>query len=59
MVSPTSVRRTFAVDGAGRIVIGIENKPRAGQPPSLGEYRREPRVSLLVDQYADDWNQLW
>jgi PPOX class probable F420-dependent enzyme len=57
---PHLVPCTFALDGSGRIVIGIDNKPKASA--DLGRLRNiseNPRVSLLVDHYADDWTQLW
>jgi PPOX class probable F420-dependent enzyme len=57
---PHVVPCTFAVDGSGRIVIGVDNKPKASanlrRLRNIGE---NPRVSLLVDHYADDWTQLW
>jgi len=57
---PHLVPCTFAVDGSGRIVIGIDNKPKASANlRRLRNIRENPRVSLLVDHYADDWTQLW
>jgi len=57
---PHLVPCTFAVDGAGRIVIGIDNKPKASTNlRRLRNIRENPRVSLLVDHYADDWTRLW
>jgi PPOX class probable F420-dependent enzyme len=57
---PHVVPCTFAVDGSGRVVIGIDNKPKASanlrRLRNIGE---NPRVSLLVDHYAEDWTQLW
>jgi len=57
---PHIVPCTFAVDAAGRIVIGIDNKPKISvnlrRLRNIGE---NPRVSLLVDHYADDWTELW
>jgi PPOX class probable F420-dependent enzyme len=57
---PHVVPCTFAVDGSGRVVIGIDNKPKT--TVSLRRLRNiaeNPRVSLLVDHYIDDWSQLW
>jgi PPOX class probable F420-dependent enzyme len=57
---PHLVPCTFALDGAGRIVIGIDSKPKSS--PNLRRLRNiaeNPQVSLLVDHYADDWRQLW
>ena len=57
---PHLVPCTFAVDGSGRIVIGIDNKPKASANlRRLRNISENPRVSLLVDHYADDWTQLW
>jgi PPOX class probable F420-dependent enzyme len=57
---PHVVPCTFAVDGAGRIVIGIDNKPKASanlrRLRNIGE---NPQVSLVADHYADDWTRLW
>jgi PPOX class probable F420-dependent enzyme len=57
---PHVVPCTFAVDDAGRVVIGIDNKPKSSanlrRLENIGE---NPRVSLLVDHYADDWARLW
>jgi PPOX class probable F420-dependent enzyme len=57
---PHVVPCTFAVDGSGRIVIGIDNKPKTSvNLRRLRDVAENPRVSLLVDHYADDWTQLW
>ena len=57
---PHVVPCTFAVDGSGRIVIGIDNKPKtSANLRRLRNIRGDPRVSLLVDHYADDWTELW
>ena len=57
---PHVVPCTFAVDGSGRIVIGIDSKPKTStnlrRLRNIGE---NPRVSLIVDHYADEWAQLW
>jgi PPOX class probable F420-dependent enzyme len=57
---PHLVPCTFVVDDAGRVAIGIDDKPKAS--PRLRRLRNieeNPRVSLLVDHYADDWTKLW
>jgi PPOX class probable F420-dependent enzyme len=57
---PHLVPCTFAVDDLGDVLIGVDNKPKAS--PNLKRLRNiehNPRVSLLADQYADDWDQLW
>jgi PPOX class probable F420-dependent enzyme len=57
---PHVVPCTFAVDVAGRIVIGIDSKPKASPNlRRLANIAGNPRVSLLTDRYSDDWEQLW
>jgi PPOX class probable F420-dependent enzyme len=57
---PHLVPCTFAVDAAGRIVIGIDNKPKgSANLRRLANIAENPRVSLLADCYSDDWEQLW
>jgi PPOX class probable F420-dependent enzyme len=57
---PHLVPCTFAVDDAGRVVIGIDNKPKtSGNLRRLRNIAENPQVSLLADDYADDWVQLW
>ncbi len=56
---PHIVPIVFAIDG-GRIVTAIDGKRKGG-----GALRRvenitvNPRVSVLVDAYDEDWSQLW
>jgi PPOX class probable F420-dependent enzyme len=57
---PHVVPCTFALDGAGRIVTGIDSKPKSS--PNLRRLRNiaeNPLVSLLADEYTDDWAGLW
>jgi PPOX class probable F420-dependent enzyme len=57
---PHVVPCTFALDQAGRIVIGIDKKPKSTQNlRRLRNIAENPRVSLLVDEYTEDWTQLW
>jgi PPOX class probable F420-dependent enzyme len=57
---PHLVPCTFAVDGSGRIVTGIDNKPKSSvELRRLQNISENPRVSLLADHYADDWSALW
>jgi PPOX class probable F420-dependent enzyme len=57
---PHIVPCTFAIEAAGRIVIGIDNKPKtSANLRRLTNIAENPRVSLLVDHYSDDWGQLW
>ena len=56
---PHIVPVTFAMSGE-TIVTAIDQKPKT--TTSLRRLRNiaeNPRVSLLVDHYADDWTQLW
>jgi PPOX class probable F420-dependent enzyme len=42
-----------------RFVIPIDEKPKSGRPLArLQNIDRDPRVSLLMDRYDDDWTQL-
>jgi len=42
------------------IYVPIDGKPKSGKRlQRLVNIEHQPAVSLLVDQYADDWNQLW
>jgi len=57
---PHLVPATFALDAAGRIVIGVDHKPKS--TPNLRRLRNitgNPQVSVLADDYDDDWNRLW
>jgi len=57
---PHVVPCTFVVDDAGRIAIGIDNKPKSSTNlRRLRNIADNPRVSLLVDHYVDDWTRLW
>jgi PPOX class probable F420-dependent enzyme len=57
---PHLVPCTFAVDDGGLIVIGIDNKPKSSvNLRRLANIAENPRVSLLADEYADDWTRLW
>jgi PPOX class probable F420-dependent enzyme len=57
---PHLVPCTFAVDAAGRILIGVDSKPKSSANlRRLQNITDDPHVSLLADHYADDWTQLW
>jgi PPOX class probable F420-dependent enzyme len=57
---PHVVPCTFAADESGRVVIGIDNKPKSSRDlRRLRNIAENPRVSLLADHYAGDWAQLW
>jgi PPOX class probable F420-dependent enzyme len=46
------------VDGA--LWSPVDGKPKAGgELARVRHVRREPRVSLLLDHYADEWRCLW
>ncbi len=45
---------------AGSIWSPIDAKPkRSGELARVRNIRHEPRVSLLLDHYDDDWSRLW
>jgi PPOX class probable F420-dependent enzyme len=57
--APHLVPVTFAVDG-DRVVSAVDAKPkRDGRLRRLENIATQPRVSLLVDHYHDDWRRLW
>jgi PPOX class probable F420-dependent enzyme len=56
---PHIVPITFAVD-AGRVVSAVDAKPKRGMRlRRLDNIAANPRVSLLVDHYHEDWRRLW
>ena len=57
--APHLVPVTFAVDG-GAVVTAIDGKPKSGlRLRRLENIASNPRVSLLVDSYDEDWHRLW
>ena len=57
--APHVVPITFAIDG-DRIVTAVDAKPKRGALlRRLVNIRANPRVSVLVDGYDDDWAKLW
>jgi PPOX class probable F420-dependent enzyme len=57
--APHLVPVTFAIDG-DRIVTAVDAKPKRGALlRRLVNIRANHRVSLLVDEYDDDWGKLW
>jgi PPOX class probable F420-dependent enzyme len=57
--APRIVPVTFAVVGSA-IVHAVDHKPKATRELArVADIRRDPRVSLLVDHYDDDWSRLW
>lgn len=42
------------------VYTAVDGKPKSTQRlRRLANIERNPRVSVLVDRYADDWTQLW
>ena len=60
---PHLVPVVFALDdGAGGDVVytAVDAKPKTTRRlRRLANIEKHPRVSLLVDHYADDWTRLW
>jgi PPOX class probable F420-dependent enzyme len=57
--SPHIVPVTFALDG-DVIYTAVDAKPKRGTPLRRFEnVATNPRVSVLVDRYDDDWARLW
>jgi PPOX class probable F420-dependent enzyme len=57
--APHLVPVTFALRD-DRIVIAVDHKPkRTTDLARLRNIEADPRVSLLADHYADDWDRLW
>jgi PPOX class probable F420-dependent enzyme len=58
--APRLVPVTFAWLG-GRLLWAVDDaKPKRGRRlRRLADIQADPRVSLLVDHYEDDWRRLW
>jgi len=57
--APHIVPVTFAAAG-DRVVTAIDHKPkRTTLLKRLDNIAGEPRVSLIVDEYDEDWRRLW
>lgn len=57
--APHVVPVVFAVHG-GVVYTAVDGKPKSTQRlRRLANIAHEPRVSLLVDHYDDDWSLLW
>jgi PPOX class probable F420-dependent enzyme len=49
----------FVVEG-DRVWTAVDAKPKSGAPlQRLANVRANPRASLLVDHYEEDWERLW
>jgi PPOX class probable F420-dependent enzyme len=58
-LSPHVVPVVFAVDGDA-ILTAVDHKPKSTtRLRRLANIAANPQVSLLVDDYDDDWSQLW
>ena len=57
--APHIVPIVFALDG-DRLAFAVDAKPKSTVAlQRLANIASQPRVSVLVDEYADDWSQLW
>jgi PPOX class probable F420-dependent enzyme len=57
--APHIVPVTFAIEGE-RLVTAVDAKPkRHRRLRRLANIASNPRVSLLVDHYDEDWRRLW
>jgi PPOX class probable F420-dependent enzyme len=56
---PTVVPVCFAIAGE-TIFHAVDHKPKATRALArLEDLRRDPRASVLVDHYDEDWSALW
>lgn len=57
--APHVVPITFAVTD-GLLVTMIDHKPKSTRRlQRLANIEHEPRVSMIVDSYSEDWSELW
>lgn len=57
--APRAVPIVFAVAG-GVLITAVDHKPKSTtRLRRLDDIAANPRVSVLVDEYAEDWDQLW
>lgn len=57
--APHVVPVIFALDGDRAWLVVDEKPKRRRELQRLVNVRGEPRVSLLVDRYDEDWGRLW
>ena len=56
---PHLVPVVYAVDG-DRVLSAIDQKPKTTRRPArVANLDRDPRCTLLVEHYEDDWDRLW
>jgi PPOX class probable F420-dependent enzyme len=57
--APHLVPITFAVEG-DRVYFAVDGKPKSSaRLRRLRNIEHNPRVSLLIDEYDEDWERLW
>lgn len=57
--TPRVVPIVFAV-ADGVLITAVDHKPKSTtRLRRLDDIAADPRVSVLVDEYVDDWDQLW
>jgi PPOX class probable F420-dependent enzyme len=57
--APHLVPVVFAMEGE-RIHLAVDDKPkRSGELARVSNLRRDPRCSLMVHGYEEDWRRLW
>ena len=57
---PHLVPITFALVDERTLITAVDHKPkRTTRLKRLENIAANPQVSVLVDHYADDWQQLW
>ncbi len=57
--SPHLVPVVFALDSS-TVVFAVDDKPKGTRElQRLANIRADPRVSVLVDHYDEDWTALW
>jgi PPOX class probable F420-dependent enzyme len=57
--APTALPIVF-VHVRGYLWSPIDGKPkRDGEPARVQRIAKQPRVEILLDEYLDDWSQLW
>ena len=58
--APRLVPITFAACGPDVLVFAVDHKPKSTQRLArLANIAANPAVSLLADEWSDDWSRLW